>query len=355
MIRLLTGAARSTGAGRYVSDLARALGAQAEIFFHRPMTPADYERTQARDNIWDEATFYARTRLTLAGGAHRTHVTGELFGPVFGARTRLVTVHHAFGTRSEIADARGWHHGLRTRRAERNYRKLARLGVPVVTDSGSTSESLRRLYGFDPGRVWTIPLSVDSAFFSPGDRYDARVRAGLSTDAFIILHISRDDIRKNIPVLLRVWEQVRRRVPRAELIHIGRSPAIAERVRASPGCGIRFVPSVQPQALRTLYRAADVLFHPSRLEGFGLPVLEAMACGTPAVVSDIPAFREELGPWFRGSPPDDEEGFAEILCSIAFQGDDRRPSGFRSHVEQEFPFDRFAHAYDRLYREVGLS
>jgi glycosyltransferase involved in cell wall biosynthesis len=354
MIRLLTGAARPTGGGAYVADLARAFPGEVEIFRHRTLTPEEYELTRPEDGWWDDARLFLEARWKLRESAARTHVAGESFGPVFGHRTRLVTMHQVFRRVPPGAVRRVGQHWLRATLAIRGFRRLAELGIDVVASSHSTAWQFRREFRADPARLCVVPLAVDSGFFTPGDRLGSRARLGLPTRAFLVLHISRDDIRKNVPMVLRVHRRLRRRVPRARLVHVGESAALASHLSDRPDPSCLYLPGVPRETLRDLYRAADVLFHPSWVEGFSFPVLEAMACGTPALVSALDVFREELGPWYWGHSPDDVRSFAEALESLA-RGELRmEATALRNHVRREFSFDRFARQYRSLYRSVGL-
>jgi glycosyltransferase involved in cell wall biosynthesis len=90
-------------------------------------------------------------------------------------------------------------------------------------------------------------------------------------------------IRKGIPVLLEAWEKAQLR--EAELTLVGSWQLAVERLKQLPR-GVRFVGPVGPEKLRELYRESDVFVFPSFFEGFGLVILEAMACGLPVIASD---------------------------------------------------------------------
>lgn len=354
MIRLLTGVPRPTGAGRYVADLARALPGEVEVFFGRPLPPEEYERTRLGDGFAFDVGQYLAARAAGRRAAERTHVTGEGFGAIYGRATRLVTVHQVVREWRPDGVSHPWHGRARSVWVERNYRRLARLGRPIATDAQATARDLVEAYGVDPARVTTIPLSVDPGPEPPDRREVARRRLGLPTGAFVVAHVSRDDGRKNVTTVLRVWRRFARDHPGSVLVHVGPSAAFASAALEAGGRGLRVHSWVPSAELAALYRAADVLFHPSFLEGFSYPVLEALSVGTPALVSDLEVFREELGPFFFAAPALDESGFLDRLEALA-RGEVRfDPRALRAHVARNFGFRAFAERYRRLYAEVGL-
>jgi len=150
------------------------------------------------------------------------------------------------------------------------------------------------LYRADPDRIELVPLGVDHAFFSPGDRSGARRAVGFD-DAPVVLFVGRIQPLKGLDVAVEALALSRHRD--ARLVVVG-GPSGADgdvdlaRVRRridDLGLGGR-VHLVAPQPhhlLSTYYRAADLCLVPSRSESFGLVALEAAACGTPVVASAV--------------------------------------------------------------------
>jgi glycosyltransferase involved in cell wall biosynthesis len=110
-----------------------------------------------------------------------------------------------------------------------------------------------------------------------------------------LLHVGSTIPRKRIDVLLDVFARVRKRLPRMQLIHVG-ADLTAEQHRHLDSLGLRDATSLLPTRTRAqvadLYRGAQLVLLPSDAEGFGLPVIEAMACGTNVVTSDLAVLRE---------------------------------------------------------------
>src|SRR5439155_11778632 len=104
--------------------------------------------------------------------------------------------------------------------------------------------------------------------------------------------------RKRIDVVLETFERVRRALPRARLLRVGGDFTPAQHGlmhRLGLHGGVTVLPKLSWDQVAAVYRRADVLLLTSEREGFGLPVLEALACGTPVVASDIPALRQTGG------------------------------------------------------------
>ena len=159
-------------------------------------------------------------------------------------------------------------------------------------------DQLVELYGADPSRVEIVAPGVDHAFFSPGDRGQARRALGLADSGPLLLFVGRIQPLKGSDVAIRTLAALPRLgVDRARLAVVGgpsgpRGDEEVGMLRAlvtELGLGDR-VTFVEPQPherLSTYYRAADVCLVPSRSESFGLVALEAAACGTPVVASAV--------------------------------------------------------------------
>jgi glycosyltransferase involved in cell wall biosynthesis len=179
-------------------------------------------------------------------------------------------------------------------------RRAARRADRVIAVSRATAHDVERVWDVDPAVVRVVPLGVDERF-TPGDRAaaqaEAEARWGLR--APWILAAGSLEPRKGLDVLIaaagraaatgRPW-----RVALAGHAAF-RGEEIAAEARASGACSV--LGPVTDEELLTLYRAADLLAAPSLYEGFGLTPLEAMACGTPAVIAgDSGALEEVSGP-----------------------------------------------------------
>src|SRR5205807_8863596 len=168
-----------------------------------------------------------------------------------------------------------------------------------------------------PERVHVVPQGV-AAHFRPLDpERPAARRAALGlSDRRLVLHVTSGGFYKNIATTLRVVAAVRAAGHDAVLVRAGLGPQADEsQLAASLDLDGAFLPlgTVSEDELVELYNAADVLLFPSFYEGFGWPVLEAMACGTPVVASDAAALVELADGAVLHAAPTDVDGLAAAV------------------------------------------
>ncbi|MER3399520.1 MAG: glycosyltransferase family 1 protein [Thermoflexus sp.] len=197
----------------------------------------------------------------------------------------------------------------------------------VLTDSEASRRDILRRLGLPPGRVTAIPLGVDGRFNRrPDPVADARVWTRYDLPPAYVLYLGGFDRRKHIEGLLAVYRWARDAVGEAfPLVIAGRLPEGSRRLWVDPrplarAWGleevVRYIGPVAEEDKPALYRHAAAFLYPSRYEGFGLPVLEAMACGTPVVASEIPALAELVGDAAYLVPPEDPRAMAGALIAV---------------------------------------
>ena len=233
----------------------------------------------------------------LSGRADVFHGTNFVAPPTRRAAP-VVTVHDLSYETDTVAPAS---HAYRTLVP----RALAR-GAVVVTPSRTVAGEVRDRYGLDPTRVVPTPLGVDGRWFGAHTK-----PPGLPEQ--YVLFVGNREPRKNLPVLLDAMA----RVPDAPPLVLVGPPGwggIDTRGALTPGY-------LSGDALRGAVAHASLLVVPSRYEGFGLPPLEAFACGTPVVASDIPVLREVLGGKATYATVDDADALAEAIGAALAAGD----------------------------------
>jgi glycosyltransferase involved in cell wall biosynthesis len=169
----------------------------------------------------------------------------------------------------------------------------------VTCASATTCEELLRYDLFLPERVTVVHNGVHPTCQAkpdpPSDAEAVELLGPPRPDSVEILHVGSTIPRKRIDVLLEILASIRKECPHARLIRIG-GAFTAEQTRLlnrlNLDQSIQVLPFIDRRVLAAVYRRAALVLLPSEREGFGLPVVEAMACGTPIVASDIPALRE---------------------------------------------------------------
>ena len=167
-------------------------------------------------------------------------------------------------------------------------------GVDVVLAVGGHLRDRLLEMGTEASKVHVLRRGVDTTFFRPGPRDEARRRLGLPALDSIVLWVGRMVPVKGLDVLLQAWEQVA--VRGSTLYLVGEGPlkaSLRKRVEAaSLSSRVRFVGSVAHDALPDWYRAADLTVLPSHSEGTPNVLLESLACGTPFLASRVGGIHE---------------------------------------------------------------
>ena len=186
------------------------------------------------------------------------------------------------------------------RRAEAEA-SIIRCSDTVLASCSVEAAQITELYGADPSRIRIVAPGVDHAFFAPGDRTQARRAIGLAGPGPLLLFVGRIQPLKGVAVAVQALASLGVDHSDARLVVVGGPSGpqgdaeVARLESLVDELGLRerviFVPPQPHELLSTYYRAADVCLVPSRSESFGLVALEAAACGTPVVASDVGGLR----------------------------------------------------------------
>ena len=223
------------------------------------------------------------------------------FAPPFGwERHTVVTVHDLHYLDPAISTQR---HEWYFRRVIVSQLRRCRL---LLTVSEASAAEIRDVVGPRGPEVVVVGVGVDPVFL------DAPARPAPATVPRL-LFVGGDKKNKNLPAVLRAFGAVARRSP-AELTVVG---AVASDVRAAAPGGVSFVGLVDDPCLAALYASSTALLMPSMAEGFGLPALESLVCGTPVVFGRGGALAELVGDQgWPVDPFDDESIVAAIESAI---------------------------------------
>jgi glycosyltransferase involved in cell wall biosynthesis len=195
----------------------------------------------------------------------------------------------------------------------------ARRATRIVTVSHYTRHEIARALHVSLERIETVYNSIGDQFQAPiPPESIARVRARYHLAERYILFVSTLQARKNVSALIRAFERLAPQMPDAQLVLAGgissNSEAIVRDAEQSPVAGrIRLTGRVADEDLPALYAGARVSALPSRHEGFGLTMIESMACGTPVVANNASCLPEVAGDAALLVDADDVEAFAAAL------------------------------------------
>jgi glycosyltransferase involved in cell wall biosynthesis len=205
-------------------------------------------------------------------------------------------------------------------------RRTARRAAHVIAPSEFTRRDLIETYGLDPARVTAIPLAAAPHFRPVDDRREVeRVRRRYRLGGEYVLAVGSIQPRKNLPRLVRAYSLLRRERGRSnlpQLVLAGKQAWLyGETLRAieeeGVGGSVILTGYVSEADLPALYTGALCFVYPSYFEGFGIPILEAMASGTPVLASSHPSLDEACGDAaVRASPDSPEELAAGIELAL---------------------------------------
>jgi len=186
-------------------------------------------------------------------------------------------------------------------------------GAYVVTPSHSVADEVRAEYNLPTDRVRATPLGVAEVWFSAAAP-DASTRRQLGLPDHYTLFVGTREPRKNLTTVLTAHARAWQGVPGTpELVLVG-PPGWGPETRRQPGVVV--FDHVPDDALRAIVAGAAAVLMPSRYEGFGLPVLEALAAGVAVIASDIPVLREVAQEQATYVGVSDVDGWAEALARV---------------------------------------
>ena len=362
-----------SGVGTYALNLYRQLVAPAPVAWqapaleviplaHRPWTgPAEVEHLAGHGRpsralnktLWMQAVLpWQLMRM----GVHVCHLTNNV-APLWTPCPVVLTIH----------DMTLWlypqHHYAKRLLAMRPFIPLAaRRAAAIIAVSHSAKRDIVRILGVPAHKVHVVHEAAADCFrpLPAGPALDTvRSRYGLA-DHFL-LYVGTIEPRKNLVRLLEAYAQLRRRnVVSHHLVLVGQrgwkdGDVFAAIERLGLTRAVRFLQQIPTDHLVALYNLADALVFPSWYEGFGLPVVEAMACGTPVVASSGGSLAEVAGNAAEFIDPTASESIAEgirhVLCDRGRREELRQRGLDRS---RRFTWTAAAAATYRVYRRATL-
>lgn len=260
--------------------------------------------------------------------------------PAATAAPHVVTVHDVAFVRAPERFSR---HGVRVMR--RGLDRCRDVDL-VLCPSRATHDDLADL-GFDPDRLRVVPWGVDARRVTDADL--ARVRTTHALPAEFVLFVGTLEPRKNLAGLVAAM----RSVPELPLVVVGADGWGDAVPRDARSADVRFVGFVPDADLRPVMQAATVLAYPSLQEGFGLPVLEAMAQGTPVVTSRGSSTEEVAGSAAALADPSDAASIAAAIQQVL--ADRGRWSRLARERAGSFSWAATVEATIAAYREVAAA
>lgn len=366
---------RYRGIGRYAKELGKALSLAATQGLDLAALThfgSDHERCLASSLAYsgnealtptremDHRVAHARTRMLAkiarSVGARAVHLLDP--SPLIDQRALLsvVTCHDII----PIALASEYY-GRRPLRRWRERRRLQQAFAHAdrcIAVSHTTKSDLIRLCGFDPARVDVVYHGIDHSLFRVADREQAResVRVTLGLDRPYLVYVGGADVRRRVPNLIRAYDSSRV-AKEFTLVLIGSehslSLEVSQAVREVRHGKVQLLGYVPDDFLGAVYRAAHAHVFPSIYEGFGFPVLESMACGTPTLVCQRTALAELAAEGALGFEADELDALRSGIERICLDETLRALLTVKGpKVAQAFTWERAAKETLEVYKRV---
>ncbi|WP_324715314.1 glycosyltransferase family 1 protein [Carboxydochorda subterranea] len=333
---------RVTGVQRYARELTRRLGPQVRLV--APGVAAE----GLPGHLWEQAVLPARlSRRDLLWSPANT-------GPLAVAR-QVVTIHDL-----AAVEHPEWFSGAFARWYAIFWPRLVRRVEAVLTVSEFSKGRLVERFGLPPERVRVVPNGVDERFAPQEEEAIQTVRRRLGLPEAYVLMVASHDPRKNLARVLQAWRSIQKAYEGVELVVAGaahrafRVPQASEPGPANSLSRVRFIGYVDDADLPALYAGARLFVYPSLYEGFGLPVLEAMACGVPVVTSATGPMPEVAGDAAILVDPHDPEAIADAVRRLLDSAQLRSALGSKGVARARlFTWDKAAAELRRALDELA--
>ena len=360
-----------TGVGHYTLELARALALispadQFELVSPAPFEGAaldEIERAQLpnlltsnprassiRGHWWSIGLpLYARrARFDLFHGTN-------FDVPLWKKRRSVVTIHDLSALLHPET-----HRSRLVRRARLRLPLVVRIADMIITPTESVKREVCRHFSVKPDRVTAIHSAARRSFQPVPFAQTAEIRKRLGVEDNFLLFVGTLEPRKNLLTLLKALAQIIEHSSlRPQLVIAGgegwlMDDSFAFIKKAAIGERVRFTGYLSDDDLRALYSSCRVFIYPSVYEGFGLPPLEAMACGAPVIAGRIPSLQETLGSAARLVEPLDVDALARSIIEVLQNENQREMLGAAGPLHSgKFSWEKTARLTLGLYHRLA--
>lgn len=358
---------QKTGVGHYTFELAQALASLApadEFEIVSPAPFADMETEPLAANLrlvnlgipgWKRRGWWSITLPRYCSQAGFSLFHGTNFDlPYWTKCPTVLTIHDL-----SLLLFSDTHEKRLVRRARVKLPLIARKAKAIITPSETVKNEVCEHLGIAADKVFAIPEAARGSFYRASPAETAAVRERLGVESDFILFVGTVEPRKNVLNLVRAFEELAQGDSlRVQLVIAGErgwllndlntclaSSPIKERVL--------FTGHLSDDELRALYSSCKLFVYPSLYEGFGLPLLEAMACGAPVITSNVPSIVETVGDVARLVSPNDVHDIAQGIKRLIENAEEReRRSTAGIQHAQKFSWQRAATATLEVYERV---
>ena len=358
-----------TGVGHYTLELARALALIAPSDQFELVSPAPFSSSALEEinhaNLSNLRAVHLKTSrirghwwavgLPLyARNARFDLFHGTNFELPFWNRRSVVTIHDL----SALLH-REKHRDSLARRARLRLPIVAKLARKIITPTESVKREVCEHLRVKANKVIAIPSAARQSFRPVPSEQTVETRKRLAIEDDFLLFVGTLEPRKNLLTLLKAFDQIVRQTSlRPQLVIAGGEGWLMDETflfikDSGIGDRLRLTGYLGDDELRALYSACRIFIYPSLYEGFGLPPLEAMACGAPVIAGRVPALREVLGNAARLVDPLSVEALAGSIVDLIENDEERRRLALNGpkHAAR-FSWEETARRTLNVYRDV---
>ena len=353
-----------TGVGTYTFELARALAEAAPQDEFELISPLPFEESVPADGrpvnlqlIYSRPNLFQRRWWTVGLPSYLSRHPLALFHgtnyevPLRANCPAVVTIHDL-----SLLLHSSTHERRTVRRARLLVPLMARKARLIITPSELVKDEVCRHLKVQPDKVFAIPLAPRNRFKPMMPAETLTIRERLQLEDRFLLFVGTIEPRKNLSTLVQALEEVFRTTDlRPQLVVAGKtgwkSDELWSQLERSPARErIKLVGFVSDQELRALYSSCSAFIYPSLYEGFGLPPLEAMACGAPVIASRVPIIKESVA---RIISATDSKDLARNVIELLRDEQARQSLSLRGiKYAQEFSWARTATLTREVYAEA---
>jgi glycosyltransferase involved in cell wall biosynthesis len=331
--------------GRHTADIFGTSKYIHEIFKRIPnihLKPIEYPQITHSKNIDGliKRTLYPLIVKKNAVGSTIKHITNQDLGfllTIMDLRPSIVTCYDLIPVAYYHNNSLYW---------KLNLRGLQKADEIITISEFSKSEIIRYTR-CNPEKISVISPGVDTTRYCPNPDRSILENFPISSDDQIILFVGSEEPRKNLTVLIKAFYQLKKTIPEIKLLKVGGSQMGGDRKSLQKlikelnlSNDFIFTGHVTESALPLFYNAADLFVFPSRYEGFGMPPLEAMACGCPVICSNSTSLPEVVGDAGVLIDPSDEHDLALKMHDILVDPKIRKDMSRRGiHRARTFTWD----------------
>jgi len=362
----LTGA--KTGVGHYTLELARGLAQIADTDSFEFVTPArilsgDSKRDEWPANLsvtYREPNSLRKHWWTIGLPLYIRQSSLDLFHgtnynvPLWEGCPTVLTIHDL-----SLFLYPETHEKHRVSVGLRRIPTMGCAATKIITPSQAVRREVVEHLNVSPEKVIAIPEAARREFrpMPAEETRDARKRFGIEDD--FLLYVGTLEPRKNLMLLVRAFEEVLCTTNlRPQLVIVGKKGWLVDELfayveRAELGDRLLFTNYVTDEELRALYSSCRMCIYPSLYEGFGLPPLEAMACGAPVITTRIPSIMETVGDAARLVEPTDVDALARNIIDLLADAEARATLSAAGLARAaQFSWEKTARMTLEVYREM---